>query len=566
MKKFLLALCALILSMAVLAGCGETPTTAPTQDAPTESKAETEGPTETDPVEPGRTFTIGLHQNTLVEDYDDNGYTEYIKEQTGCDIEFVYFASNTNDAKSMLSTRISGGEALPDILWGFELGSEVYTEYGRDGYLVDLREYFEDREKSKNFWEQFEHGEYSDYQMKTGLRRMTDQTSGAMYVLPTFQDSPVDTMDFCPYINTVWLEKLGLKMPTNVNELYDVLVAFKTKDPNGNGKADEIPLTGANGSINGRVVEWIINMFTFYNEHYYFNVDDDGKLYLPHLTPEFRKGVQFVNKLYKEGLLYSGSLTAGRQELTAINTPADGVAMVGIFVGHLTLHVEIDNEVLYEYQALPFWSNCIRKEQSYSLNTFITTDCDDPSAAFDFCMAMYTKDAALRCRYGQYGVDWVEADPGSLSFVGKPAEIKILNEGAFGGQTSTTWSKVACTILWDAEGEISQLDDAAGEWTLYKRTIFADMVQNFYDWEAKTPNEKSCGVLVYTEEEKEETEMMRTNCGNKISTALSSFIVGTTKGFDINSDADWKKFAQDLNDLGLADYLELAQKVYDRQK
>ena len=556
MKKFLATVCTLLLAVGVLAGCGGA------------------GGGETKPQggeSTGKTFTIGLQQNTLVEDYDNNGFTNYIKEVSGSDIEFIYFASNSNDAKSQLSTRIAGGEALPDILWGFELGTEVYTEYGRDGYLVDMKDYFfnEDgshNDKAKNFWDMLESGPYSADQQATAIRRMTDQGTGAMYVLPRLEESPVDTMDYCPYINVKWLDKLGLQMPTNADELYNVLKAFKEQDPNGNGRADEIPLTGANSSINGMIVEWIINMFTYYNSHYLFSVDDNGKLFLPQLTPEFREGLKFINKLYEEGLMYSGSLTAGRAELTAINTPADGTALAGIFVGHLTLHVEIDNEVLYDYKPLPFWSNCIRKEEAYSLNTFITSDCEDPEGAFEFLMNFYTKDAALRERYGEYGVDWVGADEGSFSYIGKPAEIKVLNEGAFGAQTSTTWSKIACTILYDAEGEISQLDNSAGDWTLYKREIFSDMVKNFKEWEAKTPAEKSCGVLVYSEEEKEETEMVRSNCGNKISTAISSFIVGTTKGFDIENDADWAKFAQDLKDLEIDTYLELAQKVYDRQK
>lgn len=47
-------------------------------------------------------------------------------------------------------------------------------------------------------------------------------------------------------INVEWLEKLGLDMPTTTEELKEVLIAFKTKDPNGNGKADEIPLSFIN--------------------------------------------------------------------------------------------------------------------------------------------------------------------------------------------------------------------------------------------------------------------------------------------------------------------------------
>ena len=38
------------------------------------------------------------------------------------------------------------------------------------------------------------------------------------------------------------LDALGLEMPQTVDEYYETLVAFRDKDPNGNGEQDEIPL------------------------------------------------------------------------------------------------------------------------------------------------------------------------------------------------------------------------------------------------------------------------------------------------------------------------------------
>ena len=36
-----------------------------------------------------------------------------------------------------------------------------------------------------------------------------------------------------------WLTKLGLQEPQTLDEFYDMLKAFKEKDPNGNGQKDE---------------------------------------------------------------------------------------------------------------------------------------------------------------------------------------------------------------------------------------------------------------------------------------------------------------------------------------
>ena len=44
--------------------------------------------------------------------------------------------------------------------------------------------------------------------------------------------------------NAEWLEALGVtELPTTTEGFYELLKRFKTEDPNGNGEADEIPLS-----------------------------------------------------------------------------------------------------------------------------------------------------------------------------------------------------------------------------------------------------------------------------------------------------------------------------------
>ena len=64
---------------------------------------------------------------------------------------------------------------------------------------------------------------------------------GGIYSLPAVRpyrpDSGVVMM-----INQTWLDNLGLAMPTTLEELEAVLIAFRDNDPNQNGIQDEIPL------------------------------------------------------------------------------------------------------------------------------------------------------------------------------------------------------------------------------------------------------------------------------------------------------------------------------------
>jgi putative aldouronate transport system substrate-binding protein len=94
-----------------------------------------------------------------------------------------------------------------------------------------------------------------------------------------------------------WLDKTGLSMPTTIDQWYTVLKAFKEKDPNGNGKQDEIPLqlTLANlTSSHAFVGAWGITA-GFYN--------DNGKVKYGPLDPKFKEFLMTMNKWYKEGLI-----------------------------------------------------------------------------------------------------------------------------------------------------------------------------------------------------------------------------------------------------------------------
>ena len=80
---------------------------------------------------------------------------------------------------------------------------------------------------------------------------MITAPDGHIYSFPWIEElgagkESIHSVNDFPWINVEWLNKLGLKMPTTTEELKQVLIAFKTKDPNGNGKADEIPMSFIN--------------------------------------------------------------------------------------------------------------------------------------------------------------------------------------------------------------------------------------------------------------------------------------------------------------------------------
>lgn len=514
-------------------------------------------------------ITIGLLDSVNVEDYDTNAFTLYLEEQTGYDIQFHKFASSLTDANTQLTTMlIDANSTLPDILWGFNLKESVWHQYGKDGYLADLTDYFYDENgepyvdgPAKNFWDRV-NNELSEEDRNTQLRRMTEPDTGSVFSLPGIQTSLIDPSDFQVWINHTWMDRLQLENPTNIDELYTVLKAFKTQDANGNGnKDDEIPLFGSqNGHMGSDVINWLLNFYVYVNDAKMFNVDENGQLYLPFVTDEYREGLKFINKLVKEGLMPQTCWTAGVADVRNYAVPAAGNAICGIFVGHLTLHANTNSPVLYEYEPLNLFGNAVRNENLNRRDTFITEGCSDINAAFRLCMEMYTYEASVRMRYGKYGENWVEADEGSLTALGDPAKIKVLDD-PWGRPGNVVYHWTACTFLADAEGESNQVSEEQSEWIRYRTEIASQQYKN-YMAAAENNKDVMTELLVLTTEEQDETYAERRDVAALLLKARTEFGTGTRNP---NSDTDWNNYLKELEDLGLDVYMDIHQTVYDRQ-
>ncbi len=513
------------------------------------------------------TLTIGLPQNLLVEDYETNAYTKWLEEQTGYDLQFYYFPSGS-DAKTKLNAMIlDGTEKLPDILYNIDLGEDTFVQYGETGYIMDLTEYYEDKDgKAKIFWDRM--AELSEEQQDTVLETLRAD-DGSYYALARIENSDVDVIKYQVYINQVWLDKLGLDMPTDMASLEKVLKAFRDKDPNGNGLKDEIPLLGSTGGC-ASVSGWILNMFTYVNNNRWWNVDDSGNLYLPHVTDEYREGLKYLYKLQEDGLLNAGSFTmSAAAEMSQICT-ADGTVKVGIWVGHPSLVLESEHPAVMEYEALPLWSNSVLGDQACNPRTFITADCENPDAAWDLLMFMHTKESAYRQRYGEKGVDWVDADAGTTSFMDREAEIKIIND-VWSTVNNACWNVIESTILTNAENEACQITDDLSEYYLKKMQIMGDCTKYYYQTAAKYNPTNLCPTLFRTEKESEQTYNQRTNCRTLIDQATTAFATGGTLDLcgianaDPKNDKHWKAYLDLLEEYGVDEWQAVDQAVYERQ-
>lgn len=125
---------------------------------------------------------------------------------------------------------------------------------------------------------------------------------GHLYYVP-YITAPIPTM--INYIRFDWLDKLDMEVPTNTDELYDVLTAFRNEDPNGNGQKDEVPVFGRNSKNVLREM-----MIWFDGARYEWYVEDEKVGYGPS-EARYQTAVTELAKWYSEGLIDPEIFTVG---------------------------------------------------------------------------------------------------------------------------------------------------------------------------------------------------------------------------------------------------------------
>ena len=501
-------------------------------------------------------LTVGIPASAWVLDYDDNALTNWIEET--CNVELAFIQYTGSNLATQISTTIASGQRLPDILYGFPLGDSAISTYGNDGYFVDLSDYYADKTgASKHFWNRMEN-ELSATERKTVLGKITDPNNGEMYSVPTVETAAIANSAFQPWINQTWLDKLGLDAPTNLSELYEVLLAFKNNDPNGNGVKDEIPLMGSQRVTGGKVVDWLINMFCYYDSSNPYTVDRDGKLVPVYTSDAYRQALLFVNNMYRQGLLSPMSWTMGSADMRAIF----GSGSCGVVLGNLDLLTTSGNELLYQYAPLKGWGCPVNNSITAKTETFITADCDDADRAFMVLMKLWSWEGAMRVRYGEYGVNWVDADPDTKSAYGFDATYKLISDPN-GTQHTAHWGKTAATLNAYSQGEAAQLSDDATDWDTYKNQLNAQAYSNYLATQNYVDPDTVCPPLYYTEDEQDACEAQRSNVNSLVSRYQTDFCMGSK---DPANDAVWSAYLAELEEMGLEDVLTYAQAAYDRQK
>jgi len=174
-------------------------------------------------------------------------------------------------------------------------------------------------------------------------KEMSTAPDGHIYALPQWADCFHCTYPDKLWINNTWLKKLGLQMPKTTEDLRKVLEAFKTKDPNSNGKADEIPMT--TDVQDSSLIAYLMNAFAYdpvganNGVRSLLSLQGD-KVVTPVTSAQWKEGLKYIASLCKEGLIDQAAFTQNAQALQAQGNNPKAVTLGSVPVLHPYIFVQ----------------------------------------------------------------------------------------------------------------------------------------------------------------------------------------------------------------------------------
>lgn len=374
------------------------------------------------------------------------------------------------------------------------------------------------------------------------MKKLSTFPDGKIYSLPARLPSrPYSSIQ--PVVNKTWLDKLGLKAPETLDDLYKVLKAFKEQDPNGNGKPDEIPYSDSKDVDMNLLAPFGITDIR--SNHMMLK---DGKLeYIP-TSDAYKAAIVWANKLYTEGLIDKETFTQDNTMLTAKRQNPDAAlvgfsyqwtpdAVFGPWSKQYVTIAPISGPDGKKYQVGDPNGLSFRRNE-----LLITTACKNPEVAARWADQFYTGEASIQNFWGAIGTSISKNEDGTYSLMDPPE-----------GTSADAW-------YWDSslrdfgpkyvspefEKKI-KLDPATGDGLkLQLDNLGKDYVtQPFPD-------------VMYTAEEYAEMPTLTTDIESYIKSTRAKWI---TKG---GIDQEWDAYVKKLNDMGLQKLIKIYSDAYDR--
>ena len=478
-----------------------------------------------------------------------------LEEATNVHIDWKTIQSDQWSDK--ISLEMSNASTLPDFIFSAGFGDTDLLKYASQGAILNVEELIDTY--MPNLQTVFEKApEY---------RSMCEDEDGHIWALPWieqlgYEKTAIQTIGDMPFINKAWLDFLKLDIPSTVDEFEAVLVAFK----------DNAAALKEEFGIDGDVIPMscIMNdgdqdpyiLINGFGEGYgdpdrgkHIAVTDDGEVVCVAQSEGFKKGTEWLHKLYDEGLIDAEAFTQEWSTYVAKGKSGRYGVCFSWDVANIA-QVSMDDLIAGEgwvpLPALKADTVNITPQTSSFTSGFdrgrcvITSMCSNPALTAAWLDQMYDPFQSPQNNWGTYGED----DDFDIFVLGKNADGEDMLQHAPLGDASPVEVREAECV----GGPLAILDEY---YDVY--VTCPDDAQYRLDWikDIFTPdmNFKYCypNVFMNTDDTKQVSNLLA-DLQKCINTFKSDSVMN---GFD---DAAWDKFQDDLKAYGIDEFIEIHQR------
>ncbi|WP_211746637.1 extracellular solute-binding protein [Paenibacillus sp. Marseille-Q4541] len=522
-KKLLKTGLALTLFTSLLAGCG-TPKSASTGPSDTAANVSKEGfPIVEKPI----TLSM-MGKDTGMQNWNDMVVFDEMEKLTNIKLEFRNAPMDSFDTKKNL---VFASGDLPDMFYAAELTKAEEVNYGTQGILIPLEQLIEDY--APNIKKVLEEN--------PDIKKSITTPDGHIYSLPRIDLTAVWNHGPIWY-NGAYLEALGVdKLPETTEEFYTYLKRIKEEDPNGNGKADEIPLVSVKIEDIRRYFE---GAFGLYDEVIY--TDDDNKVRYTPMEEGYRGYLTYLNRLWEEKLLDPETFSQTDEQKKS-KGKSDRVGLFSDWHPYFTLGGEPDTA---DKMMIPLKSDMVDKP-AYGKSTGLSTGAfaisstnPAPEATMRWVDYLYTYEGSTLFDKGPEGTMW--------KYVGENTKEK--EEVAIPGGGDREEFRATLTPNYGIVSPGITIPE-----------VNLGLKTEFDEWVDKETAEKLAPIArvpypnVYlTPEEQEEASRLRSDLDKYVEEMEAKFITGQ------ESLDKWDSYVEQLKKMGAERVAEIYQGAYDK--
>ena len=466
-------------------------------------------------------------------DFTQTAFLKEIGEKTGVEIEWQpYYNANWADQKSLMLA--SGLEALPDAFFGSISLTDADIIPNSD-YFVELSELIP----------QYMPNLTAIFEKDPAMKALVTDAEGNIWSLPKklpMRPAVANQM----YINKVWLEELGLAMPTTYAELADVLVKFSQS---GEGRYGFIASSSLAGDLNNLLVPFGVQVSRAGN---FMGMNAANEPVFMPMQENYKEAVKWARELYVNGALDPEHFTQTADMVRAKVQDTEAGPRTGIIFAWTADSELLGNAVHYTVvPALegPDGNRYVEADPTflnYGKNELvITKNCEDVGALLTWADQFYTDEASLQTYYGSIGDGKIAKNEDGTYEVLLPTADSGINLDTScwtfsfrdHGPKYMSEEFESKIILPTTEGDGIKLADNA---------VSAEFARDTFP------------VVAYTADELDEKAFLSADIYSYVSQQYAHWV---TEG---GIDEEWDAYIKQLEKMGVEDLIAIEMAAYER--